>query len=589
MTKPLRFTSIGAVMLAAAAVAAGAASASGILVTNGSPPGWFSHNKQNEPAVAVDQAHPQFVAAGSNDEIDIEDCNPGDPTSCPFTPGVGVSGVYLSTDGGASYTQPTYAGFSARQCNFDPPGSTCTPGTGDIGTLPGYVERGLVSDGDPALAFGPEPDGQGGFTYASGSRLYYANLTSNFSAERSEAAFKGFESVAVSRLDTQDFDRAKTGDSTAWKAPVLVTKQNAALFSDKEQIWADNVSGSKFFGNVYLCNVSFRGQEKGNAAPEPVLFVRSTDGGDTWSNPMQLTAATNNSQTAGRQGCAVRTDSSGVVYLYFEGFDKQANSSAIFQVRSFDGGASFERPRAVAHLVDCGLQDPVSLDFTFDGLAGARTDSFPSVDIANGAPSGSDASNEIVMTYCDGSTPSDSAPGPNEAATVQYSVNGGNSFVNAGSAAPSSDRPDFPAIAISPDGTDAYVTYTNFQQPWLSTTSDPRKANVVVRHADVTPISGAVGSFADLERDQAGDARASSANGLAEEFLGDYNYAVATRENGITTANDVRNAVDCPAIDAYRQSLATSSPIAAPAEEQECLLAFGNSDIFGGLFPDPTS
>lgn len=173
-------------------------------------------------------------------------------------------------------------------------------------------------------------------------------------------------------------------------------------------------------------------------------------------------------------------------------------------------------------------------------------------------------------------------------ATVQYSVNGGNSFVNAGSAAPSSDRPDFPAIAISPDGTDAYVTYTNFQEPWLSTTSDPRNANVVVRHADVTPVSGAVGSFTDLERDQAGDARGSSANGLAEKFLGDYNYAVATRENGITTANDVRNAVDCPAIDAYRQSLATGSPIAAPAEEQVCPLAFGNSDIFGGLFSDPT-
>ncbi|MDX6513797.1 MAG: hypothetical protein QOE36_3301, partial [Gaiellaceae bacterium] len=406
-----------------AATFTGTARAADIRVSNGSPAGWFSHNKQNEPAVAVDQAHPQFVAVGSNDEIDIEDCNPGDPTQCPFTQGVGVSGVYLSTTGGTSYTQPIYQGYTARHCIFDLPGSTCTPGLGQIGTLPRYYESGLVSDGDPALAFGPQRLANGTFSYANGSRLYYVNLTSNFSAARSEQAFKGFEAIAVSRLDTQNFGSAIAGNNAAWKKPVIVTKQNAALFSDKEQVWADNVQISPYFGNVYICNVAFRSQELGNSVPEPVLFVRSTDGGDTWANPKQLTAATNNSQTGGRQGCSVRTDSRGVVYVYFEGFDKQANSAAVYQVRSFDGGDTFERPRVVSHLTDCGLQDPLTGDFTFDGVAGARTDSFPHADIANGAPGGTDASNEIVMTYCDGQTPSDVNPGPNERATVKYSTN----------------------------------------------------------------------------------------------------------------------------------------------------------------------
>jgi hypothetical protein len=155
------------VIAAAAATFAGtavavAAPSTDTLVTVGSPPTPFSQNKQNEPAVAIDPNNPSVVVAGANEEIDEESCAAGNPSTCPFTDGIGVSGVYFSFDGGASWTQPTYTGWSARDC-LGP--AACTPHVGPIGTLPGYFEAGLVSDGDPAVAFGPRQGAGGTFSW----------------------------------------------------------------------------------------------------------------------------------------------------------------------------------------------------------------------------------------------------------------------------------------------------------------------------------------------------------------------------------------------------------------------------------------
>jgi hypothetical protein len=418
------------------------------LVTNGSPPTPFARNKQNEPGLAVDASRPTILAAGANDEIDLEACNAGDPTTCPFTPGVGVSGVYFSFDSGATWTQPTYAtGLTARDCTGP---AACTPHVGPIGTLPGYREAGLASDGDPSLAFGPRP-GPGGFSWANGSRLYYTILTSNLGATRSEQSFKGFEAIAVSRTD--DVQAAADGDAGAWMAPVIVSRQNAALFSDHEQVWADNAASSPFFGNAYVCFAAFRSQEKGNAVPAPIKLARSTDGGDSWTE-RQVSAATNNGRGSGRQDCGVRTDSRGTVYVFWQGGDVVRNTvqNAIFLARSFDGGQSFERPRAIAHFDGCGLTDPVSGDSTFDGLAGARDGSFPSLDIANGAPGGADATDEVVVTWCDGPTPSTSAPGANEQALLMWSTNRGASLRRPLHPSHARDRRDYTGLASSPAG-----------------------------------------------------------------------------------------------------------------------------------------
>ena len=577
-------------------------------VSIGSPTTPFSQNKQNEPAVAVDPAHPTILAAGSNDNIDMEACNAGADNTCPFTPGVGVSGIYFSTNSGGSWTQPTYTGLTARGClGVVGPDPGCTPTVGPIGTLPNYYEAGLASGGDPALAFGPTPGADGTFSWTNGSRLYYANLTAAIPGAQ---PFKGVEAMAVSHTD--NVAAAAAGSNAAWSAPVIASKQNAALFSDKEQIWADNAASSRFFGNTYVCYAGFRAAVGHGFTPQPLFVVTSRDGGTTWTQK-QVTPAANNvtsPQGFGRSGCTVRTDSHGVVYVFADQFGAGLpGAGKIIMIKSFDGGATWTRPVSVFSTVDtCNAFEPSIGRCVMDGVAGARDDlsASPSIDIANGAPTGTDATNEMVLTWVDGRDGLN-----NEHVMFSTSTNGGAGWSALREVEQAGDRGYYSAPAISPDGTNVWLVYNAFLEPFKNSTIGPandRPLVGVVLHAPVT--AAGVGAFSVVHRGASGDARGSSQNNLAAEFLGDYVYAAATRTYGTAVWNDVRNAADCPAIDTYRQALhdqavATGTqtaeaeepgddgnapgdaPAVAPAVQQVCPATFGNSDIYGGSFPNP--
>jgi hypothetical protein len=575
-------------------------------VTVGSDDGVFSQNKQNEPAVAIDPSHPFLVAAGANDNIDLEACEAGTPNTCPFTPGVGVSGVQFSFDQGEEWMQPTYTGFSAREACLGDPDPTvvtdvCVPDpAGPIGTLPGYgAEVGLASNGDPAVVFGPAPDGDGGFSWESGSRLYYANLASHFPGT---LAFKGFIALAVSRLDVPaDADEETAPDVVAdqdnWMAPVVASKQSSTTFSDKEQIWADNEVSSPFFGNVYVCWSGFRSNSQGNALPTPLIVARSSDGGDTWTQK-QVTDATNNpfnpKKGFGRSGCTIRTDSEGVVYL-------MANQFAVgtpgvgkhILLTSPDGGKTWTRARTLFDAVDTCFAvqfDGAGFRCVMDGLGGARDDlsASPSLDIAAG-PGGTDF---LYDTWADGRTGDDEPVDNQTELRFAYSTDHGQTWTQSPLDIAEGDRPYYSALAVSPDGTDLYLVYNAFTNPYRDDTTSDRGLVGVILHADVNPVTGAPIGWTEVHRGETGDPRGSAQNNIVLEFLGDYVYADATDGYGVAVWNDVREASTCDDVDEWRADVQEAGPpldaSTRPAIQQVCDPTFGNSDIWSWSGADPS-
>jgi hypothetical protein len=233
----------------------------------------------------------------------------------------------------------------------------------------------------------------------------------------------------------------------------------------------------------------------------------------------------------------------------------------------------------------------------------------PSVDIANGAPTGADATNQIVLVTTEQAALND------ENVLFTTSTDRGATWTAPANVTRAGDRGYYSAPAISPNGTDAWIVYNAFLEPFKTSAegaTNDHPLDAVVLHADVAS-NGAVGPFSLIHRSVSGDARGSSQNNLAAEFLGDYVYAAATRTYGTAVWNDVRNAADCPAIDEFRQelhevALATGVQTAEaeeprgealrekktqgeddgpPAVQQDCPATFGNSDIFGGSYPNP--
>src|SRR5256885_4977869 len=138
-------------MSAFVALLAGAGPAQASVVksqTNLVQPAPFPQNKQNEPAIAQNPTDATNLVAGANDEIDLPGCT---TSGCPFVTNVGLSGVYVSHDGGASWSQFSAAAGGDNTASFNGGNNHTLPGFRKLAPPPRVP--GPASDGDPPIAF----------------------------------------------------------------------------------------------------------------------------------------------------------------------------------------------------------------------------------------------------------------------------------------------------------------------------------------------------------------------------------------------------------------------------------------------------
>jgi len=283
---------------------------------------------QNETAIEVDPNNPNRVVAAANDYVTRTWTCTISGTPCSAL-GDGYSGTYFSNDGGATWnggpsTDPQHLGTLI-------PGVTRLTG--------GQYDAG----GDPALAF----DSQG--------NVYYAGL--------------GFNRTSPPNTVAVNKGTFNGSGQLTWGPPVFINPTTSpSTLNDKEWIAADWHASSPFRDRVYVSWTRYIfNAHNGAFVQAPIFFVYSTDGGQTFSTPTNISG-----NVLYDQGSRPVVGYDGTLYVFFEGSTRLATLSSTYMVKSTDGGKTFGKPVAVSTLAD--IVSPANTVF--------RVNSFPAADIA---------------------------------------------------------------------------------------------------------------------------------------------------------------------------------------------------------------
>ena len=261
-----------------------------------------ARGRQNEPAVAVDPRNASVILGSSNDYCGVYG-PPGDPaTGNPAGP-IWL-GYYRSQNGGQSFQSSLVPGYP-----------------GDTSPYAALAQVRTASAGDPVVAW----DSHG--------RAFFGAESSGDPS----GTLKGFYDEWVATYDNSG--GGTVNDGKRFVGSVTVAKGSSApvtgKFNDKTDIQVDR-TGGQYDGNVYFAWSRFTG----NSAPSNIYFVRSTDHGRTFSNPVLLTSNSGNAQDP-----RIDVTGNGDVYVTFDvGALKNGQPDGIQVVKSTDGGATFGKP-----------------------------------------------------------------------------------------------------------------------------------------------------------------------------------------------------------------------------------------------------
>src|SRR5438270_3221073 len=279
----------------------------------------ISKGRQNEPAVAINPRNTRVLVASSNDYCGVY--NRG-----VLAGAVGPIwlGYYRSLDGGLNWISSLVPGYPD-----------------DTSPYAALSQARTASAGDPVIAwdnhgrafFGSESSGDPAGTKKTFGDVFVARFRNPGGADAPDTTKDGLEYYGTTVV--------ASGSS----APNLLGK-----FNDKTSIEVDRTGGS-CDGNVYFAWSRFNG-----SGANEIYFVRSTDHGVHFSQPMRLESGLKSLQFPD-----ISVTSNGHVYVTFRTFTSVGPSTdAIYVVKSTDCGKTFSPAQQITTFIPNDAQDQSS-------------------------------------------------------------------------------------------------------------------------------------------------------------------------------------------------------------------------------------
>lgn len=156
---------------------------------------------------------------------------------------------------------------------------------------------------------------------------------------------------------------SKDGGQTWTDLSVLIAdnEPSTQFFNDKESVTADPMKAGVAYAvwdRLEQPNSNPYADLHAQAYRGPTMFSKTVNGGKTWSSPVQIVPVPSRQQTIGNQIVVDRQN--GTLYDFFDLITppQQPSPYKVAFIKSTDGGATWSAPRVIADLETVAVVDP---------------------------------------------------------------------------------------------------------------------------------------------------------------------------------------------------------------------------------------